>query len=307
MSEKIEELESKIGSLLPKRPTLKVDPAIQELTRELINEGENAGRTRSYTHSVCHLFEKFGWRDSYSSSYLNSTAQLPVVEELVDYTLRKALKAGDLGCVGRIVLPIMNLNLAHLEEDLEGFIFRPKILTDPDFIQGFSSSLETEYYPYLVDFCKSENMGEFFPKYTEALRKEKKLEPIAESNEVVLGIFVDVNDTLIEYVKYDSEKQRPIYKRIELTQEYALRKMEEGIPVTVFTGGRPEDVKGEGKGLESVGIDKRLCNVKFKGEFIGRILETCVSYTAPAIQGFRAKTHYESGKKAWETEYPTKE
>ena len=295
---KIEELEGKLEDLLPKSPTLEGDSAIPELTRELIKEGENAWRTINYTHSVCHLFEKFGWE----ASYLNSTAQFPVVGELVDYTLNKAMKARDFDCVGRIVRPIMDLNLAHLEENPDGFTFRPKILTNPDFIREFSLSRETEYEPYLVDFCKSDSIGEFFLKYVESLRKDEELGSVLNADEVVPGVFVDVQGTLIKYDRYDEERQMSIYKKLALTQEYALRKMDEGIPVTVFTGAHFEDAVKE---LKSAGVDERLCDVKPKGEFIGRILETCVDDTAPAMQGFRARNHYESGKMAWDTEYST--
>jgi hypothetical protein len=291
MSGKVEELESKLRDLLPKSPTVEVDSAIPELTRELIREGNDAWRTINYTHSVCHLFEQYGKDES----YLNSTTLLPVAGELVDYTLRKTMEARDFGCVGRIVRPIMDLNLAHLEENPEGFTFRPEILTDPDFIQGFSSSRETEYAPHLVDFCKSASIGEFFPKYVESLRKEEELGPVLNANEVVPGIFIDVEGTLVEYDRDDD-----FYKRLASTQEYALRKMDEGIPVTIFTGAHLEDAVEE---LKSAGVDERLCDVKPKGEFIGRILETCVDDTAPTMQGFRARTHYESGKKAWDTEY----
>lgn len=54
-------------------------------------------------------------------------------------------------------------------------------------------------------------------------------------------------------------------------------------------------------------MDKRLLDVKSKKDYLGRTLEVCIDDTHPAIQGFRIKTHYESGEIAWNTEYPEDE
>jgi len=294
----VEELESRISGMLPKMATSEAFPEVEDLTKRLIKAGETAWRTISYTHSVCHLFEKYGRS---GSSYLYSAALLPAAGELVDFTLRKALKGRDFGCVDRIVHPIMDLNLAYLEDCQEGFTFKPEILTFEEFIQRFSLSGECSYSPELIDFCKSKSIGEFFPKFVEALRAEKGLRAIANPNEILPGIFIDVDDTLVNYDHYDKENDIDVFKRLALTQEYALRKLQEGTPVVIFTG---DDPNAAIEHLKLAGVDERLLEVKSKKEYIGRTLEICVDDTAPAIQGFRAKMHYESGKIAWDTEYP---
>ena len=85
---------------------------------------------------------------------------------------------------------------------------------------------------------------------------------------------------------------------------YGIMKLYDKVPVTIFTGGDP--VKAA-ENLKAAGVDKELCNVKSKTEYIGKILETCVDDTAPAIQGFRAKNYYKTGKQAWDAEYSGRE
>ncbi len=303
MSEKARELESHIRKLLPISPTLKNNPAIPKLTEELIKEGANVeiSRASSYTHSVCHLFEGYGKVGS--PSYLNLTAQLSTAGELANYTIKKAMDAQNFGCVDRIIYPIMKLNLLHIDEGLDNFTFKPEILTDTGFIMDFSSERKGGGYEsqHLIDFCRSGDIGEFFLKYTEARRREKGLPSIAGTNEVVSGVFIDVEGTLIGHDVYD-QGDRFRGERLPLTQEYALKKIKEGIPVTIFTGAHPEDII---KNLEYAGVDEKLHDVKSKDEFIGKTLETCVDDTNPIMQGFRAKTYYNSGKIAWDAEYST--
>jgi len=298
----IYEIESKLNGLLPGSHTSVADPKIEALTRELIAEGKSTTeRTSSYTHSVCHLFEQYGWGNG--PSYLNSAALLPVAGELVDFTLKKALDAGEFNCVSRIVHPIAKLNLAHLERDSGIFVFKPKIMTNAEFIKNYSKSEDLSDQKWLADFCKSQNVGEFFPIYVQALRKEKGLGTLTDTK-VVPGVFIDVEGTMITFDRcgdLDKNGDREyIYKRLPTTQEYALRKLQEVIPVTVFTGGDIKDIR---KNLKSAGVDKKLCKVQPKKEFLGRTLETCIDDTIPTMQGFRAKTHYTSGQQAWDKEY----
>jgi hypothetical protein len=302
MVKKYLELECDLLDVLPEGQISEVNQVITELTKEYIRAGDNVN-VDDYTHSVCHLFEKYGMRvdpfSPYKGSYLNiAEEQLSVAGELVDYTLMKALREGSLACVGRIVRPIMDLNLAHLEDNSGVFFFKPQMLADENFISHLSESKDSEGEPYLIDFCESERIAEFFPKYVDAIRKTQEEGPVLNLNDVLPGVFIDVANTLIEYDHYE-EDLFP-FKKLASTQEYALRKMNEGIPVTVFTGG---DVENAVELLEDAGIDKRLCNVKPKEDFIGKTLETCVDDTAPAMQGFRAMTHYTSGKMAWDAEY----
>ena len=295
MRYKIEELESKIRRLLPNGATLEADPTILELTRELIQEGDYARNTASYIHSVCHLFEKYGVENN--TSYLNSTELFPVAEELVTYTLKKAMNSGIYSSVSRIVLPIMKLNLTHSDETPGGFTFKPTILSDPKFIHGLSQDTEIKRMPYLLAFCNSNSIEEF----VEIINEMQKLGgPISNPTSILPGVFIDVDGTLIEYESHDSKRQKANYKIFVRTQEYALRKMEEGIPVTVFTGADLEDAVEK---LKIAGVDERLHDVKSKEEYLGRWLETCVDDTVPSMQGFRAMIHYKSGKCALDAEY----
>lgn len=296
MTERYLELESKISRLLPMRGASIANLEIINLTKMLIAESKNAWRTIGYTHAVCHLFEKYGRKDE--KSYLHATQLFPIAEQLVDVTLKKATQEQDFGCVSRIVRPIADLNLANLEQNQKGFTFKPTILTATEFLKGYSTSSDVEYRPWLVDFCKAQNIGDFFPIYAQALRAKKKLGTVVEED-LACGVFIDVDDTLISG-KWDSKTGKVGYIVKPLIQEYALRKISEGRNVTIFTGGDP---KVASETLDKTGLDKKLVMVKPKAEFIGRTLEICVDDTIPAIQGFRAKTHYESGVQAYNAEY----
>jgi len=296
MENKTYNLEHQIKKMFQEKSNLGVDSGVVELTKELIKEGENVRKAMYYAHTVCHLFERY----NIGRSFLNSPQLFPLAEELVNYTLNKSLSARDFGCLDRIIRPIMELNITHLEENPDGFIFKPDILTNPDFIREFSLSKEVKYDPYLADFCKASSIGEFFPVYVENLIKEKKLERETNFNEVTPGVFIDVVGTFIEYDHYDEEKKKSVYKKCELIEEYALRKLEQGIPVTIFTSGDLEEYTEK---LRQFGVDERLLDLKSKSDYVGKTLEVCVDDTAPSIQGFRAKTYYSSGKVAWDTEY----
>jgi hypothetical protein len=296
MEDKVNELESKITSELSAFPDSGDDSRIIELTRELITEGESVLHGVSiYNHNVCHLFEGFGRGQP---SYLDSTATLPIAGELVNYALGKAAASGDFGCTGRIISPIIDLNLIGLEDTLDGFTFKPEIFSDANFIETISSSSEAEYISSLINFCKSGSMGEFFPRFVQGLRAKEGLEKLADTSEVSPGVFIDVDGTLVSR-SYDTNKHESVYEKLASTQEYALGKLSEGLPVTVFTGGDPAEAI---KNLISAEVDERLLDVRSKHDYIGRILEICVDDTAPAMQGFRAKTHYKSGEIALDTE-----
>jgi len=295
MTGSVQELENRISRLLPEKPTVQANPEIQELTRQLIDAGKDAWDTIGYTHSVCHMFEKYG----HGSSYLNSPELLPIASELVDFTLRKAMNERDFGCVSRIVQPVANLNLAHLEESPEIIVFRPSIMTDENFIENYARSGDVQYSPFLVDFCKAGNIGEYFVKYAQALRKLEGLDELTDT-EVVPGVFIDVDNTLI-FSQWNNAREKVDYSRMPLTQEYALRKLEEGSPITIFTGREPEKAI---QNLMAAGVDRRLCAVQPKGRYIGRTLEICIDDSNPIIQGFRAKKYYSSGRDAIAAEYP---
>lgn len=297
MAERYMEIESQLWGVLPKSGE-KANPEISKLTKELIAAGGDSWNIVGYTHSVCHLFEKYGYGEG-SRSYLNSSDLFPVADKLVNYTLARAMKGRDFGCVDRIVSPISSLNLAHLEDDWKKFVFKPEILSNPEFIEAFDKSSKREYVGQSVDFCRSKNPKGFFKAYVKLLRERDKVDLTKEIGTVVSGVFIDVEGTLLTYKGYDSN-QKLIVEKDSSVEKYALRKIKEGVPVTVFTGGNPKEL---GERLRKVELDERLLDVKSKAEFLGSILEVCVDDTVPTMQGFRAKKHYQSGEAAWKAEY----
>ncbi len=294
------DLEEILKERLPTKSKRKVDSEIEPLTRKFID-------AQYSTHAVCHLFEGYG-RKSEEGSYLYSSNLLGIAEELVNATLLPTIKYSDFSCVDRIIEPIIAYNLDHLEENKEGFAFKPSILTNAEFIAAYGKYLKANpsgewakkgLHGYLLEFCESKSMSEFFAKYTDGLRKAENIDTPIEEKEVVPGVFVDVDGTLIKSI-YSNGKSDPV--KINPTYQYVLKKLEEGIPVTVFTGGRLDEALGK---LRAAKVDERLCDVKSKTGYINRTLEKCIDDTSPTRQGFRAKTHYESGEEAWNAEYPT--
>jgi hypothetical protein len=296
----LRKIEANLEQVLPNVLTEVQDEQITALTKELIGAGNIADNpidytyaeyTRDYTHSVCHLFEHYPG----SPSYLYATGNVADTEALVNFTLQNAVKAGDFSCVGRIIDPIMNLNLAHMDQDESGFIFRPEILRAPEFVKLFSTSEETTWTPYLADFCTAKSIGEFFPAYVQALQGLAKLPKTLDLGTVLPGVFMDVEGTFIEYDGSDD-----LYKQMPKAEAYSLRKLRENEPVIVFTGGNLENARQK---LENANVASELSTVRSKFDFLGKVLEIVVDDTAPAIQGFRAKKHYWTAQEAWYAEY----
>jgi len=200
--------------------------------------------------------------------------------------------------VKRIITPIIDYNLDHMAETQGSFAFKPAVLKDPAFIAALGESEEAEYGRTCLDFCKAETIEDFFKLYVEELKREEKIEAGgSQDTETMPGIYVDVDGTLHHGKDYETGEPAGI---TEIAQEYVLKKIEEGVSVTVFTGGSPEEAA---KRLEEAGADKRLLKVESKKGYIGKTLEVLVDDTPPERQGFRARTHYASGQQAMDAEY----
>jgi hypothetical protein len=297
------DLEEKIKMILPTSSKPEIDPRIEQLTKEFIDG-------RYSTHSVCHLFEGYGRKcdEDSEGSYLYSEDPAQIAEELVNTTLTIAMNGNCFSCVDRIITPIMAYNLDHIGENETGFAFKPKILSDVNFIKAYGSYIKAhlsddwarkELYGYQLEFCESSGIQDFFNKYVAGLKTVKKVQATQDEKDVLSGIFIDVDNTLIKYENFSGQFS-PV--KISLTHRYALKKLEEGIPVTVFTGGPLDEAM---KKLRVANVDERLCNVKSKSDYLGRILDKCIDDTPPARQGLVANTYYDSGKIAWATEYST--
>lgn len=301
MTTEIERLESSIVQLLkeeannvfsaePREDEQRISE-IESLTNRLVDESDYAPSTVSYTHSVCHLFGEYGVKliSGFPASYLNSPKLLPVAERLVNATLQKALESRNFLCVDRIVAPIVSYNLDHNTGD-GSFPFKPTILSDPKFIEAYSRSRKsvektTRLYwamqdtAHTVDFCRAQDMDEFYAKYVENLREAMEVKQVeSDSDSTLHGIYVDVEGTLIKKKAIDPD-----------LHTYLLGKMEEGTPVVVFTGGDPNEQSTK---LKELGADARLQDVRSKSEYLGKTLEICIDDTNPSRQGFRAERHY---------------
>lgn len=98
-----------------------------------------------------------------------------------------------------------------------------------------------------------------------------------EAHEVVKGIYVDVEGTLIRqnYEGYGLN-QNLVKKLITLADE--------GKNIIIFTGGDAEIL---GEELKKLGLPERFLPVRSKNEYRGKVLEVLVDDTPPEYQGFK--------------------
>lgn len=298
------DLEMTIKELLPKEIGAEVNVSeIEQATREFIAASEYTD-VETYIHSVCHLFEgyHFGYRGQHST-YLNSDKLLPIAEELVNVALKKAMESNFEKNLFRIINPIVDYNVAHVDTIITDFAFRPSILNDSSFIEFIRRFKEYNLHTS-SEFCESKSMMDFFTKsqwtnyFAEEYLTDKHMAYFRREHGGIIddcilsGIYIDVDNTLLKF----GEKGRVNSP----TSEYAIRKMEEGKKVVVFTGANPALAAAR---LKNVGADPRLCRVEYKANYIGKTLEICIDDTEPNIQGFSAKTYYQSGEEAMDAEY----
>lgn len=296
--EKYIELERKISELLPQNPgeaAANIEE-ISSLTDLMINERDDVDISY-YAHSVCHLFD---YGKGAKGSYLNSTSLLELAEKLVNATFESPINlrmldsnaGGIIFYFYRVIESIVQYNLDNMEKCKDGFAFKPAVFNNPALIEQLTEAAKKSCPVQYVAFCTAKNVEEFFQAYVESLKQESGVKSDGTNNtETLPGVFVDVDDTLYNYEGI-----------IESTQTYLMKKIEDGIPVTVFTGGDPKEAAEK---LKKCGIDGRLLDVKSKSDYIGKTLEVCIDDTKPPRQGFMAKTYYSSGQKAMDAEYKT--
>jgi hypothetical protein len=102
-----------------------------------------------------------------------------------------------------------------------------------------------------------------------------------QSQELVSGVFVDVEGTLI---MYDSREKKDVLsaRLVQELEEIASS----GRTVTIFTGG---NITAMEEKLKAHGFPEKFLPVRSKGDFRGKLLETLVDDTPPEYQGFGAK------------------
>ena len=108
-----------------------------------------------------------------------------------------------------------------------------------------------------------------------------KLKLSESASELVEGVFVDIDGTLI-IVDKGVEQLRPGILEV-------IKKMEEhGKKITLFTGGDPEF---QNQKLQKLGLEPKFLPVQPKSAYAGKILEMMIDDTRPEFQGLKALQH----------------
>jgi len=271
--ERVKKLETKLRQdLFGKKDYLKIEEKLKELM-ELGNRSHI--EIGPYTHSISHLFDPQTCANGTTIMDINSNISF-LGTELVNYTIKRALKNDYIGSIQYLIDYISNFNLKHMEENLHGFAFKPEMLHHKYLIEAASNN--EEFCKDILIFCEVDSIKDYCLQCN-LLKKPEEISPDAK---IVPGIFVDVENTLLfEFLgNYDINFD---------LQNYLLKKIEDGTTVTVFSGD-PSILKQ----MEKAGLDKKLLNVKNKKDFEGKTLEVVIDDRLPILQGFRAKTYYAS-------------
>ena len=103
-----------------------------------------------------------------------------------------------------------------------------------------------------------------------------------EAHEVVEGVYVDVEGTLIEDHWGKHELNEGLIKAIEGFER-------EGKKIIIFTGGNRETLEEE---LKRLGVPERFLPIRSKSDYRGKVLGALIDDTPPEYQGFKALKRY---------------
>ena len=280
---------------------------------------------RSWSHDLCHSIENYG---EDGLSLLDTPESRKVLTKLIDESVERLKENADvdIGCIDRIVGPLLKFNLTQMDaKDLEkSYIYKPESIKDSEFIGymregvvGFdlnaflNTNSPLEFYRRL--FEKGEKLpgflnpaqqiellqalkkhlpGDLINKYVEREYNPngksttydelvKNVQESKESTEVIKGIYVDVEGTLIERGVLNKD----LVKKLE-------KLATEGNKIIIFTGG---DIAAIGAELKKLGLPEHFLPVHAKNEYRGKVLEVLVDDTPPEYQGFKTLELHKPG------------
>ena len=274
----------------------------------------------SWSHTACHPIETYGR----GLSFLDTPESRGILTGLVDESVkRQKEESHDIGCSNRIVSPIMDFNLTEAGLDnLEApYVYKPKSLSDAEYVEILKNELKDEYSYNVKAFLDSNSPLECYRlilekgsklsgspkaqiKLLQSLEKHLSREIVddyvkkvyhpnekdinyeellqsfqesTEAHEVIKGIYVDVEGTLIR----ENYQGRGLNEHLV---EKLNKLADEGNEIIIFTGG---DVQALGEELKKFGLSERFLPVRSKNDYRGKVLEILVDDTPPEYQGFR--------------------
>lgn len=285
------------------------------LADAFIAQDDGSNGFDNWSHSLCHLFEKFGRGGD--TSFFDSASSLPAAEKLFLENAKRAVQRRDLSNSPRTTGAVVKYNLSRLDAtSLDGpFPFRPmsedvkrfSMLFDPDsaetelftadtpraFLAGMVRNLkvlsknpvqQVALLGMIAPSLSEDEVNAFLAKFGSVngavpslTELQENVAEAASASEFLSGTFVDVDDTLIE----NGALNERIANRI-------AKILEGGGAVTVVTGGDPD---AQTETLRALGLPEAFLPVQSKAMLRGKIVELLIDDTPPEVQGFRAKRH----------------
>jgi len=294
------------------------DRSSKQLLNEIIGVTMAADKNKDFSgwsHSICHLFEMYKRGEA---SLLDAPDE--VVAKLVDDAVARSIQSRQEGNMSRIVGPLLQYNLDHINPDrLDGsFSFKPDSLNNEEFISLFSNA---DYAKSLRLFCAARTPREFLKQLIKenikslpsGLEPEKVITLLRSMQDNVsreemnayVNKFYRINnqDTTLETLTGNLSESENALERIdgvyvdvegtlisggELNSSlvnYLEEQRELGRKVVIFSGGNPEELT---KNLSALGLSEKFLPVISKLDFKGKVLEELIDDTVPEYQGFKA-------------------
>ncbi len=197
--------------------------------------------------------------------FIQSKTPAAFIQSLIDNPLRSFGMESELNETKRLISFVYKSGGSEAAER-----FLEKIPAGQDWTNFNGKILDRNMIAYA-----KESYGE---KWIDYLLKSATAHSKQAQNDITPGVFVDVEGTLIA-----NGFNKPL-------ASYLTHLLDNGIPVTVFTGG---DVEKLSKDLEASGLDRRLFPIQQKVNSSGKCLEVLIDDTAPNYQIFAA-TIYEN-------------
>jgi hypothetical protein len=274
------------------------------------------------THSLCHLFEGYPKR----VSFFDEPVDKKIIQKLVDESAKEAIEVQHLGCMDRILAPLMGYNLDNLDLDKldnkEGFV----IQINEKYRDNLLQVIESDEYGedvngrYLLSSKTPRELitnlikkGKYFDKLISKPEQEVNLLNAVKENVTAkeMNKYFKGENTLENLTKdvYLSKNAAGLVKGIyvdvdgtlincnqhgqedylnEELADYLIRQKQKGKNVVIFSGGSPEK---QTKRLEKVKVSDSLLPVASKDKYKGKILEVLIDDTKPEYQGFKANNY----------------
>lgn len=288
---------------------------------------EKNEKFQSWSHSLCHLFEKY--KSDYSHTSLLQPRFLKTSEKLVNECVSRGLRANETGCMDRVISPIINYNICNIKtkEDLGKYDFKPEILSGKS--KELAQLFEHDRDKRISDFSATKTPKEFILKQMER-REELFYEKPEKTVEILNLIKEDVSEeemnsylkdayginiqdiggkNIVETLKImkenveksreASEEVKGIFVDVEGTlivggklNEKLLEMIEqeskEGEDIIIFTGGNPEE---QTQILRKLGFPEKYLPVKDKKDYKGKRLGYLIDDTEPTYQGLQPRSY----------------